>query len=98
MDYIYDGANQLVRENNGFTDETVVYEYDEWGNITRKLTYGYTTQELEVFTPAPVTCTLSYNANISNIGLNRPPCKPNHRLRSKPAGGEHRVLAARIYL
>ena len=73
MDYIYDGANQLVRENNGFTDETVVYEYDEWGNITRKLTYGYTTQELEVFIPAPVTCTLSYNANISNIGLNRPP-------------------------
>ena len=73
MDYIYDGANQLVRENNDFTDETVVYEYDEWGNITRKLTYGYTTQELEVFIPAPVTCTLSYNANISNIGLNRPP-------------------------
>ena len=73
VDYIYDGANQLVRENNDFTDETVVYEYDEWGNITRKLTYGYTTQELDVFTPAPVTCTLSYNANISNIGLNRPP-------------------------
>ena len=41
--YQYNGANELVRENNGFTDETVTYEYDDWGNIQNKKTYAYTT-------------------------------------------------------
>ena len=29
--YEYNGANELTRENNQFTDETVTYAYDLWG-------------------------------------------------------------------
>ena len=32
--YEYNGTNELVRENNGFTNQTVTYEYDVWGNLT----------------------------------------------------------------
>ncbi|MBQ7278446.1 MAG: hypothetical protein IJR17_04510 [Clostridia bacterium] len=34
--YQYNGANELIRENNGFTGQTVTYEYDDWGNIQRR--------------------------------------------------------------
>ena len=41
--YQYNGANELIRENNGFTNQTVTYEYDDWGNLTEKNVYAYTT-------------------------------------------------------
>ena len=41
--YQYNGANELIRENNGFTNQTVTYTYDTWGNITEKKIYAYTT-------------------------------------------------------
>ena len=41
--YQYNGANELVRENNGFTNQTVTYTYDSWGNLTEKNIYAYTT-------------------------------------------------------
>ena len=41
--YQYNGANELTRENNQFTNQTVTYEYDSWGNITEKKIYAYTT-------------------------------------------------------
>ena len=44
--YEYNGANELVRENNGFTDETVTYTYDLWGNLRSKKTYAYTEGDL----------------------------------------------------
>lgn len=46
--YAYDAANQLIRENNGFTNQTVTYEYDSWGNILNKKTYAYTTGDLGI--------------------------------------------------
>ena len=41
--YSYNAANELVRENNGFTNQTVTYTYDNWGNLTEKNVYAYTT-------------------------------------------------------
>ncbi|MBR5678465.1 MAG: RHS repeat-associated core domain-containing protein, partial [Paludibacteraceae bacterium] len=41
--YQYNGANELIRENNQFTNQTVTYTYDLWGNITEKKIYAYTT-------------------------------------------------------
>ena len=41
--YEYNGANELIRENNGFTNQTVTYTYDLWGNLTEKNVYAYTT-------------------------------------------------------
>ena len=32
--YQYNGANELVRENNQFTNQTVTYTYDSCGNLT----------------------------------------------------------------
>ena len=29
--YQYNGANELIRENNQFTNQTVTYEYDDTG-------------------------------------------------------------------
>ena len=44
---VYDEADQLIRENNGYTQKTVTYEYDAGGNILSKTTYPYTTGSLE---------------------------------------------------
>ncbi|MDD3400146.1 MAG: hypothetical protein PHT58_00755 [Eubacteriales bacterium] len=49
--YVYDAANQLVRENvfislNNENNKTVTYEYDQWGNLVNKYTYAYTTGSL----------------------------------------------------
>jgi len=41
--YVYDGLNQLVRENNVWLNQTIVYEYDAGGNIKKKTAYPYTT-------------------------------------------------------
>ena len=43
--YKYDTANRLIRENNSVTNITYTYEYDDWGNITEKNLYNYTTEE-----------------------------------------------------
>ena len=39
-------ANQLIREDNGFINQTVTYTYDAWGNILTKSEYPYTTGTL----------------------------------------------------
>ncbi len=39
--YTYDNLNQLTRENNKETNETVVYTYDNHGNILSKTVYPY---------------------------------------------------------
>ncbi|MBR0342048.1 MAG: hypothetical protein IJH64_07365, partial [Oscillospiraceae bacterium] len=41
--YQHNGANELIRENNAFTNQTVTYTYDSWGNLTAKNVYAYTT-------------------------------------------------------
>lgn len=64
--YVYDAANQLIRENlyygsGNSSNKTVTYEYDEWGNIQRKLEYAYTTAS-ELAEPI-VNMVLSFNGN-----------------------------------
>ena len=54
--YQYNGANELIRENNGFTNQTVTYTYDTWGNITEKKIYAYTTAT----NPGTPTSTIPY--------------------------------------
>ncbi len=44
--YVYDTANQLLRENNQAAGKTWGYVYDDAGNILRRLEYAYTTGEL----------------------------------------------------
>ncbi len=41
--YVYDGFDQLTRENNQAANKTWVYTYDNGGNITSKTEYAYTT-------------------------------------------------------
>ena len=45
--YVYDSANQLVRENlyygsGNSSNATITYEYDIWGNLLNKKIYAYT--------------------------------------------------------
>ena len=46
ISYEYDAANRLTRENNQVTNQTVTYEYDDFGNILNKKVYAYTTGTL----------------------------------------------------
>ncbi len=40
--YYYDEMNQLIREDNGVLEKTIVYTYDLGGNILAKNQYAYT--------------------------------------------------------
>ena len=44
--YVYDGLDQLTRENNQAAGKTWVYTYDNGGNILSKTEYAYTTGTL----------------------------------------------------
>lgn len=56
--YYYDDLNQLIREDNPYVGESYVYTYDYGGNRTGKVSYLYTTGDLN----APVlTETYGYN-------------------------------------
>ena len=54
--YEYDAANRLTRENNQVTNQTVTYEYDDFGNILNRKVYAYTTGTL----PAAPASTVYY--------------------------------------
>lgn len=41
--YEYDANGQLIRENNIDTNRTIIYTYDNGGNITQKKEYAYNT-------------------------------------------------------
>ena len=47
ISYQYDELNQLIRENNGVLNETILYTYDAGGNITSRKTYDYTEGTLQ---------------------------------------------------
>ena len=58
VSYTYDSLNQLKRENNLYLNQTLVYNYDNGGNITSKVIYPYTTvSNLSTVTP---TKTITY--------------------------------------
>ena len=44
--YVYDSANQLIRENNQGAGKTWTWVYDNAGNITSRKEYAYTTGDL----------------------------------------------------
>ena len=44
--YTYDALNQLTRVNDGFTNKTTTYAYDNAGNLLEKKEYAYTTGAL----------------------------------------------------
>ena len=44
--YVYDGLNQLVRENNAVLNKTITYRYDVGGNLVEEKEYAYTTGTL----------------------------------------------------
>jgi len=52
--YVYDSANQLIRENNQQLGFTQTWEYDNAGNITFRRKYAYTTGSLENLVPVQV--------------------------------------------
>ena len=47
ISYQYDKLNQLIRENNGVLNETILYTYDAGGNMTSRKTYDYTEGTLQ---------------------------------------------------
>jgi len=53
--YYYDGLNQLTREDNQLRDKTIIYSYDEGGNLLSKVEYPYTTGD-----PGTPTKTINY--------------------------------------
>ena len=61
--YVYDSANQLIRENNQAGGFTHVWTYDDAGNITSRTEYAYTTGSLG--TP---TDTVTYTYGNNNWG------------------------------
>ena len=61
--YVYDTANQLIRENNQMANATWVWTYDDAGNITSRAEYTYTTGNL---TGNPTT--ISYGYDVDNTG------------------------------
>ena len=56
IDYIYDTYSRLIRENNQPLGKTIVYDYNDDGNITSKIEYAYTTSQ----TPSNPITTHSY--------------------------------------
>ena len=59
--YVYDSANQLIRENNQAKNYTKVWTYDAAGNIQSRAEYTYTTAaSLDSITP---TDTVNYGYN-----------------------------------
>lgn len=61
--YTYDDLNQLIREDNPYTNESYVFAYDNNGNRTSKKTYAYTTGTL-----GTATATQSYTYGDTSWG------------------------------
>lgn len=55
--YTYDALSQLIREDNAYEGKSYTWTYDSLGDITSKITYAYSTTDLET---AENTVTYSY--------------------------------------
>ena len=58
--YVYDSANQLIRENNQQRNKTYTWTYDNAGNILSQKAYAYTTGEITESTATAVTNSYTY--------------------------------------
>ena len=63
VSYVYDSANQLVRENNQISGKTTTWTYDNAGNILNRKEYAYTTGTL-----GTVTDTVNYTYGDTSWG------------------------------
>ncbi len=61
LSYDYNEFNELIRENNIITGNTVIYSYDVGGNITEKKIYPYTTETVPGGTPEVISYTYGDN-------------------------------------
>ena len=67
--YSYDSQGQLIRENNAVSGETVVYGYDNGGNLLSRTIYAYTTAEdLSSLTPSDII-TYTYDSSWKDLLL-----------------------------
>lgn len=67
--YFYDDKKQLIRENNTLQNETVVYKYDQRGNMLSKTIYDFTCDEIQ--DKSPKDCmTYTYDAEDKLICYN----------------------------
>ena len=57
--YAYDSLNQLIREDNAYSNKTVVYTYDNGGNILSRMEYPYSPTVADITTLTP-TNTVTY--------------------------------------
>ena len=62
--YVYDSLNQLIRENNAETNQTVVYSYDNHGNILSKTVYPFTLGEID---SEGTTINYGYDSNWTDL-------------------------------
>ena len=53
--YIYDESGQLIRTNDRYAENTLVYEYDSRGNMISKKQYDYSTGDLNGLAPKETT-------------------------------------------
>lgn len=58
--YFYDSKKQLVRENDAIQNKTILYSYDEKGNILNKKIYSFSSNDLSEKTPENII-NYSYN-------------------------------------
>ncbi len=58
--YVYDSANQLIRENNQRRNRFYTWAYDNAGNILSQKAYVYTTGEITESTATAATNTYTY--------------------------------------
>lgn len=68
--YIYDNMNQLIREDNPYTNKTYKYIYDSNGNRLKKETYAYTTGTLGtvINTESFTYCDSSWGDMLTGVG------------------------------
>lgn len=79
--YVYDSHGQLIRENNGQSGNTYVYEYDGIGNITKMSKYPLTDstitgnpQSKDVYTYSTTSPDVLVSFNNKNIAYDNAGC------------------------
>lgn len=65
IEYFYDELNQLIRENDPYSNKTITYLYDDGGNILEKREYDYT-KSSTLGTPTK-TITYTYDAQWKDL-------------------------------
>lgn len=54
IQYFYDSKKQLIRENNVIQNKTILYSYDDKGNILNKKVYPFSNEDIIEANPQKV--------------------------------------------